>query len=42
MKPPSERQLAAVERELRKLKPGKQRALGGGVYLRLDSESGKA
>ena len=38
MKPPSERKLAEVERALRKLSPGSQRAVGGGVYLRLDRD----
>ena len=33
---PSERKLLAVERVLRKLKPGAQKAVGGGVYMRLD------
>jgi integrase len=34
--PPSERELQRVERELKKLRPGAQRAVGGGVYMRLD------
>jgi hypothetical protein len=33
---PSERFLSSVEGELRKLPPGTQRAVGGGVYMRLD------
>lgn len=36
MKPPSERELLRVERELKKLPPGTQRAVGGGVQMRLD------
>lgn len=35
---PSEAQLAKVERELRKAPRGTQRAVGGGIYMRLDSE----
>jgi hypothetical protein len=35
---PSERALMKVERQLRKLSRGKQRAVGGGVYMRLDSD----
>jgi hypothetical protein len=38
MKPPSERKLAAIERELRRLPAGSQRAVGGGVYMRLDKD----
>jgi len=38
VKPPSETKLREVERELRKLPAGAQRAVGGGVYLRLDGE----
>jgi hypothetical protein len=34
--PPSERFLVSVECELRKRPPGTQRAVGGGVYMRLD------
>jgi len=33
---PKERQLLAVERVLRKLKPGAQKKVGGGIYMRLD------
>jgi hypothetical protein len=36
MKAPSERELLRVERELKKLPPGTQRAVGGGVQMRLD------
>lgn len=36
-KPPSERLLASVERDLRRLPRGAQRAVGDGVYMRLDS-----
>ncbi len=35
---PSEAQLAKVERELRKAPRGTQRAVGGGIYMRLDGE----
>ena len=35
-KAPSERELLAVERELEAGKPGDQRAVGGGIYMRLD------
>ena len=35
-KPPSERELQRVEAQLRKLKPGAQKAVGDGVYMRLD------
>lgn len=38
MKPPSERKLAEAERTLRRLPRGSQRAVGGGVYMRLDSD----
>lgn len=38
MKPPSETKLRDVERELRKRAPGAQRAVGGGVYMRLGGE----
>jgi hypothetical protein len=37
VKPPSEAKLLRVERELRGLSPGSQRAVGGGVYMRLDA-----
>jgi hypothetical protein len=37
MKQPSETKLKQVERELKKLKPGAQRAVGGGIYMRLTS-----
>ena len=33
---PSERELRRVERELKKLEPGAQKAVGGGIYMRLD------
>jgi hypothetical protein len=33
---PKERQLLAAERVLRKLKPGAQTKVGGGIYMRLD------
>jgi hypothetical protein len=33
---PKERQLLAAERALRKLKPGAQKKVGGGIYTRLD------
>ena len=33
---PSERELQRVERELKKLEPGAQKAVGGGIYMRLD------
>jgi hypothetical protein len=36
VKAPSERELLRVERELKDLPPGTQRAVGGGVQLRLD------
>jgi hypothetical protein len=36
MKHPSEKLLAQAERELRRLGPGAERAVGGGVYMRLD------
>jgi hypothetical protein len=35
--PPSERELASIERELTKLPRGAQRAVGGGIYMRLDA-----
>lgn len=38
MNAPSERKLAQIERALRKCKPGTQRAVGGGIYMRLDVE----
>lgn len=38
MSAPSKRALDAVERELRKLTRGTQRATGGGIYMRLDGE----
>lgn len=37
MTTPSKRALDAIERELRKLPRGTQRAAGGGIYMRLDS-----
>lgn len=37
-KAPSEATLKRVERELRKLPRGAQRAVGGGIYLRLDGD----
>ena len=42
MNPPGEELLASVERELRKLPPGTQRAVGGGVYMRLDGARGRS
>lgn len=36
MKAPSERQLAQVASDLRKLAPGAQKAVGDGIYMRLD------
>jgi hypothetical protein len=41
MKPPSETQLKRVERELRRQPPGAQRALGEGVYMRIDKAGGR-
>jgi hypothetical protein len=35
MKAPSETKLKQVERDLKKLKPGAQRAVSGGIYMRL-------
>jgi hypothetical protein len=32
----SERELLRVERELKQASPGDQRAVGGGIYMRLD------
>ncbi len=36
MKPPSEHQILQAERALRKQRPGAQKAVGGGIYMRLD------
>jgi integrase len=41
VKAPSERQLAQVASELRKLAPAAQRAVGGGVQMRLDKEGNR-
>jgi integrase len=38
MNPPSERQLLAAERALKKQRPGAQKAVGGGIYMRLDKD----
>lgn len=38
MSAPSKRKLDAIERELRKLRLGAQRAAGGGIYMRLDRD----
>ena len=37
-KPPSERVLKDAERELKKLPPGAQRAVGGWIHMRLDAD----
>lgn len=41
MKAPSERELQRVERELRKAARGAQKAVGGGIYMRLDSKGAR-
>ena len=37
VRPPSEARLKATERDLRKASPRAQRAVGGGIYMRLDA-----
>jgi integrase len=41
VKPPTERFLRSIERDLRKLPVGTHRAVGGGVYLRLDHDGAR-